>query len=226
MVLNGTRGALESQAIVDAAVAVVEERGLRGFTVAAVARALGAPVTSVHWHFRTKADLLNAVAEVVTLAFYDALPPVSTERPWHEELETYFKAMRQQLLKSPSFIDLSLDRGGFLLGRPPVRRSINARLEAELGTLVREGVTPADAYRLYNSGSNYVRGFVMLELAHVASSQEQDDVSEQLLDSAKFPLMSQIPDLGALSWRDADHQFDLGLRMLLSGMALQVEQLR
>lgn len=219
---DGERTALDPGSIVGAAVQVVEEHGVARFTVAAVARELGAPVTSVHWHFRTKTDLLNAVAEQVTLSFYDALPPVASEQAWDVELLTYFKAMRQQLLKTRSFLDLSLDRGGYLLSRPRVRQTINIRLEAELASLVRVGVTPQDAYRLYNTGSNYVRGFVVLELAHVGQIHDSDELDTYLLDPAKFPLMSQIPDLGALSWRDADHQFDLGLALLLAGMATKV----
>ncbi|MDO8731717.1 MAG: TetR/AcrR family transcriptional regulator C-terminal domain-containing protein [Actinomycetota bacterium] len=217
------RGVLDQLSIVEAAIEVLEEQGVAKFTVAAVARLLAAPVTSVHWHFRTKADLLNAVAEQVTLDFYNALPPVALERAWDVELQTYFKAMRQQLLKNRSFIDLSLDRGGYLLSRPRVRQTINVRLEAELAALVRVGVSPDDAYRLYNTGSNYVRGFVVLELAHVGQIHEAEDIETQLLDPQKFPLMSQIPDLGALSWRDADHQFDLGLKLLLIGMREQIQ---
>ncbi len=221
--IEAARPPLDARAIVDAAVQVVQEQGVAGFTVAAVARALGAPVTSVHWHFRTKAELLNSVAEEVTLAFYDALPPVARERAWQEELQTYFTAMRQQLLKSPAFIELSLDRGGYLLSRPRVRQTINLRLEAELAALVDAGASPADAYRLYNTGSNYVRGFVVLELAHVGQMRDSTDDERQLLDPLRFPLMSQIPDLGALSWGDADHQFALGLSMLLAGMEEHVQ---
>jgi AcrR family transcriptional regulator len=215
---------LAPETVVDVAVALIEERGLREVTMAEVARVLEVPVTSVHWHFRTRDDLIDAVAERVTNSFYAALPPVASGGTWDEELLTYFAAMRKQLLVQRSFLELTLDRGGKLFERSVIRRTITERLEGEVSILVRAGVEASDAYRLYNVCSNYVRGFVLLELDHTRPSRPVTDDDRQFLDPAVFPVMSQVPDLGALSWQDADHQFELGLELIVSGIRGWVEE--
>lgn len=219
------RGSLTPDSIVEAAVEIMDEGGLANLTMAAVARSLDVPVTSVHWHFRTRDELLDSLAERVTADLYSALPPVAPDGQWDEEFLGYFSSFRRQLLGNRSFMELSLDRGGELFTDLSVRRRITERLEAEVGLLVRAGVPAAEAYRFYNVCSNYVRGFVILEIAHTRSRRPLTDEDLRFLDPELFPVMSQVPDLGALTWFDADRQFRLGLELLVEAIATRISEL-
>jgi AcrR family transcriptional regulator len=211
------------EAIIAAAAEFVDIRGLRDLTMAALARSMDVPVTSIHWHFRTREDLLDTLAERLTADVYGALPPLVSDRPWEEEFITYSVALRHELLKRPSFLELALDRSR-LLARPAVKRLINQRLEGEVAALAHLGVSPVDAYRLFNVCSVYVRGFVIFELA--AKRQYHRDsgppLDFTLPDSQMFPFLSQV-DLLAVTWDDADTQFRLGLEILVAGIKTTVE---
>jgi AcrR family transcriptional regulator len=211
------RGALTSEAIVDAAITIVAADGLDALSMRSVARAMEVPVTSVHWHFRTRDDLLDVIAARMAADFYETIPAVSTDGAWAEELRTYFRALRQQLLEKSSFLELSFDRVGSLVRDPEIRREMATRLEAEVGILARAGLAPDDAHRLYDVCSTYVRGFVLVELAYARATRPISD-DQLFLDREAFPVMSQITEPNGLSWHDANAQFDLGLDLLLESI--------
>ena len=192
--------------------------------MAALARAMDVPVTSLHWHFRTREDLIDAIGERVTGDLEEARPSPRRDRPWDEELVAGYTALRQQLLKVPGFLGLALDRSR-LLARPAVKEMITERLEAEIEVLTRAGFTAEDAYRVRHVCSVYVRGFVLLERAasrqyHQPGTPETDS---QVVAPPSFPLLSQI-DLLALSWDDADRQFRFGLEALVAGLKTMLAQ--
>src|SRR5512138_843416 len=83
------RGSLSREEILAGARAVIEQRGLGELSMPGLARQLRSGVTSIYWYFRSKDELLVALAEQVTKDLYESLPPVS-DGPWDRELESYF----------------------------------------------------------------------------------------------------------------------------------------
>lgn len=69
------------RALIDAALALVTERGPKGFTLTEVARRAGVSTAAPYRHFVDKADLLAAVARVGFEQLHDALtePPADGE---------------------------------------------------------------------------------------------------------------------------------------------------
>jgi len=223
------RGSLRPEDIVSAAVGVIESRGLATLTMPAVAAAVGAPTTSVYWHFRTRDDLLIAVAERITAEFFSSLPKVEYERAWEDEILDYFTAFRHQLLEHPAFLELFTSRARTLLADPTINDLINDRLEAELGLLVRAGASPKDAYRIYNVFSIYVRGYVTVELA-AQREQDQDGHSaangwRRQPDARAHPIMAALPDAEP-AVGGSPEQFQLGLRLLVDGARAQLGSAR
>jgi AcrR family transcriptional regulator len=212
------RGSLSPTAIVDAAKAFVEEQGLRSLSMAALARSMDVPVTSVHWHFRTRDDLVDALAERVVTELYDGLPPVDTTRPWDEELLRHGEALRQQVLRSPAYLALSLDQS-HLMGRSGIRNLTAQIVDAETAMLVTAGLSPADAARVCHVCSVYVRGFTILELAAREQYQQPGarTASESGFDPAAFPTIGRV-DLLAATWADPDREFRLGLELMVGGI--------
>ncbi|OON77989.1 TetR/AcrR family transcriptional regulator C-terminal domain-containing protein [Streptomyces tsukubensis] len=71
-----TRGA-----VIDAALQVLEERGLDGLSTRAVADRLGVRMNTVLWHVKTKARMLDLMADTVLgTVGYDALPANALSR--------------------------------------------------------------------------------------------------------------------------------------------------
>src|SRR5262245_4943702 len=60
--------------IVDAAAALMAERGFAGTSIAAVSQRSGLPSGSIYWHFESKEALLGAVMEEGARRWFDALP--------------------------------------------------------------------------------------------------------------------------------------------------------
>lgn len=79
------------EAILGAAVDVIKERGARSVTVDGVAKRAGCAKGLVHYHFKTKAGLLQAVADRLALkrreswetAFAASSPKAAIERSWN-----------------------------------------------------------------------------------------------------------------------------------------------
>ena len=212
------RGSLAPGAILDAAIAFVEAKGLRSLSMAALARSMDVPVTSVHWHFRTRDDLIDALAVRLVTEVYAALPPIDTTRPWDEELVRNGEALRRQILRSPAYLALSLDQS-HVLGRPAIRNRTAQIVEAETAMLVAAGLTPADAARICHVVSVYVRGFTVLELAALHQYEQPGARADALVgfDPVSFPTMAQV-DLLATTWADPDREFRLGLQLMVDGI--------
>jgi AcrR family transcriptional regulator len=62
--------------IVDAAAALMAERGFAGTSIAAVSQRSGLPSGSIYWHFESKEALLGAVVEERARRWFDSFPRV------------------------------------------------------------------------------------------------------------------------------------------------------
>jgi AcrR family transcriptional regulator len=220
------RGALASATIVDAAIAVVTLDGLEGLTMRSVARALDVPVTSVHWHFRTRDDLIDAIAARMAVDFYRAVPVIAEDGAWDDELRTYLRVLRQQLLDKGAFLALSFDRVGALLQDAEIRVLMTERLEREVGVLVHAGLAPDDAHRIHEVCSTYVQGFVLAELSRAHARRPVNDNERLFLDPQAFPVLSQVTHTRTVTSPDPDAQFELGLDLLIESIRLRLDGTR
>ncbi|GAB2870094.1 TetR/AcrR family transcriptional regulator C-terminal domain-containing protein [Streptomyces mayteni] len=76
-----TAGQLTRAAVVDAALRVLEDRGLEGLSTRAVADSLGVRMNTVLWHVKTKARMLELMADaVVGEVGYAGLPSPPRQR--------------------------------------------------------------------------------------------------------------------------------------------------
>lgn len=87
-------------AIIDAAEAMIRERGYNGFSFRDVADAVGVKSASVHYHFATKGDLGAAVAKAYTVKFLNALgDPLEDAVSPRMLIERYIDACRHAIVK-------------------------------------------------------------------------------------------------------------------------------
>ena len=87
------RGTLTPAIIRAAAVEVVDEVGVDSITMPLVADRLGAGTTAMAWHFRSKQDLVDAVAADVIAALATELPLIGPG-PWDEEIPPHLHLFR------------------------------------------------------------------------------------------------------------------------------------
>lgn len=215
------RGSLTPEQILAAAENLVEEDGLDALTMPAIGRRMGVATTSIYWHFRSRDELLVALTEMVTAKIHERLPGVDGSRPWAEEAYAYFTALHHELMRHPAYLTLFSTRARFLFSRADLGSSVLRRLEQEVTLFIQAGFTPVEAAHAYTTCSTYVRGFSMLEygLTHEAIDDDEPSISAAVskLDPAVFPTLSRLADFEQTFWLD-DAQFDLGLRLVLTGI--------
>lgn len=95
--------------IVDAAAALMAERGFAGTSIAAVSQRSGLPSGSIYWHFDSKEALLAAVVEEGARRWFDALPRID-DLPTDpaERTAALFEAVDASLESHPEFLRLLL----------------------------------------------------------------------------------------------------------------------
>src|SRR5262245_11970023 len=95
--------------IVEAAAALMAERGFAGTSIAAVSQRSGLPSGSIYWHFESKEALLGAVMEEGARRWFDALPR-SDDLPTDpaERTAALLDAVEASLESHPEFLRLLL----------------------------------------------------------------------------------------------------------------------
>jgi AcrR family transcriptional regulator len=95
--------------IVDAAAALMAERGFAGTSIAAVSQRSGLPSGSIYWHFESKEALLAAVMEEGARRWFEALPRID-DLPTEPgaRIAALFDASESSLEAHPEFLRLLL----------------------------------------------------------------------------------------------------------------------
>jgi AcrR family transcriptional regulator len=216
------RGSLSAETILDAAERIVARDGLHALSMPVLARELGSGVTSIYWYFRSKDDLVVALADRVEEHLYGRLPSIGDGR-WDDELVAYFSAYRALMHRTPVYREMFAFRTRSTFGGSAVTRSVLRRVDAGHALFVRGGLTPDEAAHAYQVCSAYTNGFIALEHGHAVEDAGTDVaavVNESIarIDPGELPTLARVTDFGAGMQHD-DAQYLRGLRLLLAGVA-------
>lgn len=88
-----------------AALNIIDAKGLKALSLEAVARELNVKAPSLYYHFKDKNELL---AEVVILLLRDIEPPKIEEHDWEKTLTRVCKLSRRGILRHPNAAPLIL----------------------------------------------------------------------------------------------------------------------
>jgi AcrR family transcriptional regulator len=200
---------LSAERIVAAARALVDAEGLTAVSTRRLAAELGVSGPSLYNHFRTKDEILEAVADSVS-AQVD-LSMFADGRPWRDALHDWAVSYRAALAAHPNAVPL--------LAAGPGRRPAGLRLaDAVFGAMVAAGWPSAQAtsigalMRYYVMGSaigSFAGGFV-------------DDAAAY--DPVDYPHLGQAHLLAERQQKIDQRAFEAGLNALLDGLALRYEQ--
>jgi AcrR family transcriptional regulator len=205
------RGSLTREAVVEAALALVDAEGLEALSMPRLARQLGAGVMTLYGYVRSKQELLDAVAmraiaEVRVRGLDTADGPAI--------LLDWGRALRRALLAHPGV-------AGVLVRRSVIGPGIFRGLEMLLTPLGREGFAPEGAARAIYAVLIYTLGFVLWETPRAREQSEGAYAAQwregfAALPAGQFPRVAgALPYLGTLA---SEAQFEVGLRALVAGL--------
>jgi TetR/AcrR family transcriptional regulator, tetracycline repressor protein len=226
MASTGGRGTerrlLDQDQVVTVALGLLDEVGLDGFTMRALAERLGAFPNTVYWHVGNRDRVL---ALVVDKALSHITVPAPTQVDWQDWLTLAAHEYRRVLHAHPNTAALVASH---VLVSPPTLGLV----EAVLSVLSSAGYTGAALTHAYNAFVGSLVGWVSVELA--TTQQEPDGWQTEFartlasLDPVQYPTISshhdQLADQAiALRWhggseRPLHDSFDAAVSIWLDGL--------
>ena len=202
---------LSTDRIVRTARELVDREGLAAVSTRRLAAELGVSGPSLYNHFRTKDEILEAVADSVS-ALVD-LSMFEDGRAWRTALRDWAVSYRAALRAHPNIVPV--------LARGPGRRPAALRgADAAYGAMVDAGWPPAQA----TSVGALMRYFIMGSALGSFAGGFVDDASAY--DPADYPHLGQAHLLAEQQEKIDERAFETGLNALLDGLAQQYERVR
>lgn len=203
-------------AIVEAALRVLDREGLEGLSMNRVAGELETGPASLYWHVRNKDELLQLLSE--RLAGEIELPEPDPSQ-WQEQLKDLGRQWRAQAHGHR-------DSARITLGRLPSGPTLARFTEWIFELLAPVGIPDQVIAYLGDMASLYVGAFTFEETLGLASPTGEDLPPEQIIAMLRDYLLSlpavQFPHLhraiGILFAGDNDERFEFGLDIIVRGL--------
>jgi AcrR family transcriptional regulator len=229
---GGSRERTTPEAIVTAAVAIIDSEGLDALTVRHLAAELGVAPMTVYSYVRGKEEILDLVVDSV--AGDIVLPPA--DRDWRSRALELGHNLRSALLAHPD--------GARLISERPITSPNAFRLfDAGLGIFRSAGFRDLEAVAAYFAFGNYVMGCAAQDTAAIRAIRTENGgdahtpnpaEAVQLLPVERYPNVRALapyiygeagrsPAAGVDAGADpALARFDFGLESLLDGLGARV----
>ncbi|MFE9554736.1 TetR/AcrR family transcriptional regulator [Streptomyces sp. NPDC006692] len=199
---------LSPDRIVSTASALVDTEGLAAVSTRRLAAQLGVSGPSLYNHFRTKDEILEAVADATSAQVDLSMFDPDDDRDWRTSLHDWAVAYRAVLTRHPNIVPV--------LAQGPGRRPAGLRLaDAVFGAMVAAGWPPAQATRI----GALMRYFIMGSALGSFARGFVDD--EAAYDPADYPHLGQAHLLAERQEQIDEGAFETGLHALLDGLAIQ-----
>ncbi|MEV5278794.1 TetR/AcrR family transcriptional regulator C-terminal domain-containing protein [Streptomyces sp. NPDC051994] len=197
--------------VADTALRLLNEVGLDGLTLRAIAKELGVQAPALYWHFKNKQALLDEMATVMYRRLMaDGIPGAEAES-WQEMVRAVSRALRTMML---GYRDGAKVYGGARFTGTDHAES----LEVYLGALLKAGFTQRDATRATMTSYAYTMGFVAEEQGTEPRPGERGegvDVAARAAALADYPLAAAAgPEL----FEANDERFEEGLDVVVAGI--------
>ncbi|RSS73298.1 TetR/AcrR family transcriptional regulator [Streptomyces sp. WAC06614] len=204
---------LSRERIVGAAGRLVDEEGLEALSTRRLAAALGVSGPSLYNHFRTKDEILDAVADAVSARVDLSMFEPADPRDWRTALHDWAHSYRAALADHPHLVPV--------LARGPGRRPAGLRVaDAVFGAMTAAGWPPAQATRI----GALMRYFILGSAVGSFAGGFVDDAAAY--DPADYPHLGRAHLLAERRTEVDEGAFEAGLAALLDGLALQFEAVR
>ncbi|CAB3767585.1 TetR family transcriptional regulator [Burkholderia puraquae] len=205
---QGPRG-LDKDAIVAAALALLEDVGEAAFSVRKLAQSIGCDPMSVLYHFKSKEGLSRAIANALSRS----LVPVDAALPWRERLRDLARQYRALALRYPAAFAL-------LQRHMSTGPADLAHIEAVHRALADAGIPSASLPSVCVGWYASVIGLAAAEAGGLTRAANDVELAEmEALSDAAHPLVKAAAPLYAQLDPSAVH--DTMLDVLLDGIAKQ-----
>ncbi|MEU6193231.1 TetR/AcrR family transcriptional regulator C-terminal domain-containing protein [Streptomyces sp. NPDC047061] len=204
------RAPLDRRRVADTALRLLNEAGLEGLTLRAIAKELDVKAPALYWHFKDKQALLDEMATEIyrRMAADTRLDPAGT---WQDGLRTTSRGLRTALLGYRDGAKVYSGSRFTGIDHAPQQEAY-LRLATEAGFTLTQA---AAAGRTVNA---YTIGFVTEEQGVEplpGQRREGYDVDERARILADFPLSAAA---GRELFTDYDLQFEEGLELVITGI--------
>jgi AcrR family transcriptional regulator len=208
------RTPLTRERVLQAAVALADERGVEELTMRKLAKELGVEAMSLYNHVANKDDLLDGMVDIV----FGEIEPPAADGEWKAELRKRGVSTREALNRHRWAVGLMEGRGSH--GRANLRVH-----DAVLGCLRAAGFSVEMTVHAYSVQDAYIYGFALQE-RDMSSETPEDFAAEAQRQMRDYEaLLGDYPHLVevvggyvAESGYDYDAEFLFGLDVILDGL--------
>ncbi|MFF5895096.1 TetR/AcrR family transcriptional regulator C-terminal domain-containing protein [Streptomyces argenteolus] len=197
--------------VADTALRLLNEVGLDGLTLRAIARELDVKAPALYWHFKDKQALLDEMATVMYRRMLEGDLAGPAPRTWQQQMVAYQSALRGALLRYRD--------GAKVYGGARFTGTDHAEgLERHLRTMVDAGFDLRQAVRAGMTVNAYTMGFVAEEQGVKPMPDEQRegyDIAERAARMECYPLAAAA---GTEIFTDYDERFEDGLWIVVAGI--------
>jgi TetR/AcrR family transcriptional regulator, tetracycline repressor protein len=211
------RRPLTRDAIVDAALTLLDRDGLAGLSMRKLADELGVGAASLYWHVGDKEELLGLLLDRIV---GETEVPEPDPENWQEQVKEMGRESRRLLQRHRDAAQISL-------GRIPVGPHSMPVLERYLAVLVAAGLPQrviahaADMFALYVGGFAFEESLRVPPLGNERAGQDQLAEYFRSLPPDEFPSLVALAD--DLTAGDNDERFEFALDLLVRGLEAMAE---
>ncbi|AMX97822.1 MULTISPECIES: TetR/AcrR family transcriptional regulator [Mesorhizobium] len=221
---------LTRERVVEAAITLIDDEGIAGFSVRALARRLNVYPAALYWHAGgAKSDLL---AEISGALIASLMTPSDLPDDWRDTIRLLFRRFRARVHEHP--------RAAPLLG-PHIRSNgaPNAPwVEIILTALTQAGFEDQALINAFNSVVGALEGYITMELAADGATEDSEWVETfnaglDALDPARFPLVTRyLPQMYnrsfVMRWKSGnvaplEDGYDFLIETLILGLEAQAK---
>lgn len=202
--------------IVAAALDLLDENGMEGVTVRALAARLEVRPPALYWHVRNKQELLDEMSTTVMRRVVDAVSRSEPGASWREDLVGYAHVLRAEFL-------LHRDGARIFSGTRLADPDLVRAKEPWLARWTANGVALADADDAIDVVVAFVVGFVIEEQERLQSAET--DPGRYAVDGRDDWLGPDVPLVRAAGHQrdDGDRRFRRHLGLVMDGLAARLD---
>lgn len=201
---------LDKRLVTEAALKLLNEVGLDGLTLRAIAKELNVQAPALYWHFKNKQALLDEMATEMYRRMVEDMPE-SGDTTWQDRLLTSGRGLRTALL---AYRD-----GAKVFSGSRFTGTLHAvEMERTLRIFTEAGFTLPQAVRATTTAYMYTLGFLTEEQGVqplAGERREGYDIEERAARMRDFPLAAAA---GQEIFEGYDEGFEEGLRLVVAGI--------
>lgn len=209
----GERG-LNQERIVEAALQLLNEQGLKGLSMRKLAELLGVRAASLYWYVKSKSELYQWLADQICK---EMEWPDHEDLPWRDKVRLGLESYRKTMLRYRDAVEI-------FANTPPLTPHRLQLIQSLYQFLLLAGMNREQATLALDLLNNYVIGFVMEEVRFTEMAGNQDS-PESFRDQQN--MIEKYPDLVSMMEQmmtiRMDERFQFGLQTILDGICFRFD---